>query len=50
MTTYKVLSDNLTWPQGSTIDDEKLEGLNVQALIDGGHIKPENSKTKTDKE
>lgn len=50
MTTYKVLSDNVTWPQGSTVTDEQLDGLNVQALIDGGHLKPETSNTKKDKD
>lgn len=50
MTTYKVLSSKLVWPQGTTIGDKELEGFNVQALVDGGHLKAENSKTKADKE
>jgi len=50
VTTYKVLSDNMVWPQGTTISDSDLEGLNVQALVDGGHLKAENSKPTKDKE
>lgn len=50
MTTYKVLSNKLVWPQGTTISDKELDGLNVQALVDGGHIKAENSKPTKDKE
>lgn len=38
------------WPQGSTVTDEQLEGLNVQALIDGGHLKAENQKPAKDKD
>jgi hypothetical protein len=50
MAKYLVLSDNFLEPQGSTISDDQLEGLNIEALILGGHLKAEPSKTKTDKE
>ena len=39
MSSYKILSDRLTiGKQGQTIDEEALDGANIQALIDGGHI------------
>ena len=50
MATYKVLSDNFVAQQGATVTDEELDGLNIEALIIGGHIKLETTKTKTDKE
>lgn len=46
---YKVLADNLAeHPQGSTVTDEQLEGLNVEALIEGGHIQKINNKKTED--
>jgi hypothetical protein len=50
MATYKVLSDIFREPQGSTVTDDQLDGLNVEALVLAGHLKAEPSKTKTDKE
>jgi len=39
MATYKVISDRLSVAkQGATIDDTALDGANIQALIDAGHI------------
>lgn len=39
MATYKVLSERFTLAnKGETVDDKALEGANIQALIDGGHI------------
>jgi len=39
MSSYKILSDRLTLGnQGQTIDDDALDGANIQALIDSGHI------------
>jgi len=39
MTSYKIISDRLTiGKQGQTFDDDALNGANIQALIDGGHI------------
>jgi hypothetical protein len=41
MASYKVLTDRLVVAkQGATIDETALEGANIQALIDGGHIEP----------
>lgn len=37
---YMVLSDNFG-EVGSIVTDEELEGLNVEALIEGGHIQPQ---------
>ena len=39
MRSFKILSDRLTiGKQGQTIDEDALDGANIQALIDGGHI------------
>lgn len=39
MTAYKITSDNTTLgKQGATVDDDALVGLNVDALIEGGHV------------
>lgn len=39
MTTYKVTSDNTTLGKmGDVINNDDLAGLNVEALISGGHI------------
>lgn len=44
MAQYKVLSDRLTdVTAGSTVDDMQLEGLNIDALIEGGHIEALNA-------
>jgi hypothetical protein len=41
MASYKVLTDRLVVAKkGATIDDTALDGANIQALIDGGHIEP----------
>ena len=41
MAIYKVISDRLSVAnKGATIDETALEGANIQALIDGGHIEP----------
>jgi hypothetical protein len=49
MISYKILSDRLTiGKQGQTIDEEALDGANIQALVDGGHIEavsPKSNKT-----
>jgi hypothetical protein len=45
MTTYKVLSNKLALvKQGETVDIALLDGCNIQALIDGGHIAEVNTK------
>jgi hypothetical protein len=47
MTTYKILSDNTTLgKQGATVSDSDLVGLNVDALLSGGHIEPANISAK----
>lgn len=39
MTTYKIISDNTTLGKnGDTVNADALAGLNVDALIQGGHI------------
>lgn len=45
MTTYKVLSDNFSLAaQGENIADTDLEGFNVDALVEGGHLTKVNDK------
>jgi len=45
MTNYKVISENFTLgKQGDNINGDDLEGLNVDALIDGGHLAEVNVK------
>jgi hypothetical protein len=39
MASYKVLSDNFALgQQGDTVDSDALDGCNIPALVDGGHI------------
>jgi len=41
MTTYRILSNNTSLGvSGDTISSEKLAGLNVAALVEGGFIEP----------
>lgn len=35
---YEVISGRLSWEPGTTVDEAELAGLNVDALIAGGHI------------
>ena len=45
MTTYKVLSDNFSLGnKGETVDSKVLEGCNVEALIEAGHLAEVSSK------
>jgi hypothetical protein len=47
MATYKVVADNIAGKNpGDSITDEELEGSNIAALLDSGHI----TKTTTKKE
>ncbi len=49
MATFKILSDRLTvGNKGQTIDETALEGANIVALIESGHIEPVNNNKKTD--
>lgn len=41
MATYKITSDNTNLGKpGDTVTAEALEGLNVEALVAGGHLEP----------
>jgi hypothetical protein len=44
METYLVTSDKLIWGRGEIVTATDLEHVNVQALIDGGHISPQGVK------
>ena len=45
MANYKVMSDNCSLgAQGSNISGDDLEGLNVDALVEGGHLAEVNVK------
>ena len=36
--TWTVTSSRLRWPAGSVLDAHDLDGLNVDALLAGGHL------------
>jgi len=41
MSTYRIKSDNTTLgKQGDTVAGDALDGLNVEALVAGGHLEP----------
>ena len=44
METYLVTSDRLIWGRGAIVTAKDLEHVNIQALIDGGHISPQGVK------
>lgn len=45
MANYKVMSDNCSLgAQGTNISGDDLEGLNVAALVEGGHLAEVNVK------
>jgi hypothetical protein len=47
MTTYKIISDNTTLGKsGATVSADDLAGLNVDALIAGGHLEPVSASAK----
>ena len=58
MTSYMVISDRLGgFKRGDTVTDKDLEGVNVEALIDSGHLSTQSTKksgktkdTETDKD
>lgn len=51
MATYKVLSDNFAGKEaGDTVSDSELDGLNVDALIEGGHLAKTTNQTKKSEE
>ena len=48
MATYKVLSENFAaGKQGDVLDSAVLDGCNIEALVEGGHIAEVNSKSKS---
>lgn len=48
MATYKITSDNFAkGVKGSTVSDSDLEGLNIPALIEGGHLAEVKGKSET---
>jgi hypothetical protein len=45
MATYKVLSDRFALgKQGETVDSALLDGCNISALVEAGHIAEVNTK------
>ena len=50
MANYKVMSENCALgKQGATLSADDLEGFNIDALLDGGHLAEVNVKvTKQD--
>jgi hypothetical protein len=45
MANYKVMSENCTLgKQGATLSADDLEGFNIDALLDGGHLAEVNVK------
>jgi hypothetical protein len=45
MASYKVLSDNFALgKQGDTVDSELLDGCNISALVDAGHLAEVSAK------
>ena len=50
MATYKISSDDTTpGSKGATVSDNDLEGLNVAALVAGGHLEPVSISSKKEK-
>ncbi len=51
MATYIVTSDRLIWKRGTVLDVTDLVDVNIDGLIDGGHISTHSvkkpAKTKT---
>lgn len=45
MTSYIVTSDRLGgFKRGDTVIDKDLEGVDVEALVDGGHLSTQSTK------
>ena len=45
MASYKVLSDNFALgKQGEVLDSASLDGCNIEALVEGGHLAEVNAK------
>jgi hypothetical protein len=46
MAQYKIVSNNTTLGEfGTVISEEALDGLNIDALIEGGHLEVVPTKT-----
>ena len=51
MAQYKIVSDNCSLAdKGSVIDEKALEGFNVDALVEGGHISEITAKVSKEQE
>jgi hypothetical protein len=51
MATYKVTSELVAGKSlGDTITDDELQGLSIEALINGGHIEPTKQTKKAEAE
>ena len=51
MANYKVASDSVAGKQpGDVITEQELEGCNIEALVEAGHIVGESKPSKADKE
>lgn len=45
MTSYMVTSDRLGgFKRGDTVTDKDLEGVDVEALVEAGHLSTQNTK------
>ena len=50
MTTYKISSDNTELgAKGTTVSESDLIGLNVDALVAGGHLEPVSISSRKEK-
>lgn len=48
MTTFKVLSDRFALgKKGDTVDSALLDGCNISALVEAGHLAEVSAKSKT---
>lgn len=48
MASYKVLSENFSLAkQGEVLDSSALDGCNIGALVEGGHLAEVNAKSKS---
>ena len=46
MAQYKIVSNNTTLGEfGTVLSEEALDGLNIDALVDGGHLEVALTKT-----
>ena len=51
MAQFKIVSDNFALgAAGETVSEEQLDGCNISALVEGGHITEVSGKVKAEKE